>query len=122
VELPDFITKGVFDVLDSQGLVNVRLTSKGSYNVTLTGHAYEAVESGFEEERGEGSGEGQTVLNLHGDFHGDNARVNFQSEDNSINIVDKTAEELFRELREAIETDLSNSADKESLIECTEAM
>jgi hypothetical protein len=55
VELPDFITKGVFDVLHREGLANVRVTSKGSFNVTLTGRAYEAVDSDFEHEEADAS-------------------------------------------------------------------
>jgi len=50
VELPDFITKGVFEMLDQEGLASVRITSKGSYNVTLTGRAYDAVDNDFEGE------------------------------------------------------------------------
>lgn len=122
VELPSFITKGIFDVLAHEGLVHVRTTSKGSYKVTLSGQAYDAVENDFEKGENDVSAEGQTILNLHGDFHGDNARVNFQSEDNSINIVDKTADELFEELRKTIETNLHNSPDKELLTESVESM
>lgn len=50
VDLPDFITKGIFDVLDDEGLANVRVTNNGSYHLTLTGWAYEAVDNGFQEE------------------------------------------------------------------------
>lgn len=49
VDLPNFITKGIFDVLADEGLANVRVTSKGSYNVTLTGRAYQAVENNFDQ-------------------------------------------------------------------------
>jgi hypothetical protein len=64
VDLPDFITKGIFDVLDDEGFVNVRKTGKGSYHVTLTGRAYDAVDDDFEE--GENTDSSIAVLSQEG--------------------------------------------------------
>lgn len=53
----------------------------------------------------------KTIYNLHGN----NPRVNINSNDMSINIVDKSSEELFADLRSTVEKSISGS-DKEKLL------
>lgn len=52
-----------------------------------------------------------TIYNLHGD----NTRVNINSNDSSINIIDKSSEELFADLRSTVNQNIS-SPEKEELL------
>lgn len=60
---------------------------------------------------------GKTIYNLHGN----NSRVNINSTDSSINIVDKSTDEFFAELRETVEKEISGS-EKEELIKRIEQL
>lgn len=52
-----------------------------------------------------------TVYNLHGD----NSRININSDDSSVNIVNKNSEEFFGDLRTAVTENISG-ADKKELL------
>jgi len=121
LELPSNITKSTLQILDREGLLHLRITSKGSHIATLTGRAFEAVENDFQES-GNIADAGQVVFNLNGDFKGENARINIQSEDKSINVVEKTADELFAELRSIIESEISGSSERNQLLGAVDSM
>lgn len=53
----------------------------------------------------------KTVFNLHGE----NSRVNISSNDNSINIVDKSSQEFFADLRSTVKNEIPDS-EKEELL------
>lgn len=119
--MPDFVTDSKIEMLERNGLIHTRIIDRSQRWLALTGKAYDAVENDFEKQKKSSPGE-QTIINLHGDLHGDNARINLQSTDKSTNVVDKTADELFAELIATIESELGDSPDKEELIETAETM
>lgn len=119
IELPDYITGGVFEVLHKEDLVHISKQGRGSYVVALRGEAYQAVNNDFEGRERPATG-GQTIFNV-GDMQ-DNSRINFQSRDKSTNIVDKSADELFAELRRVIEQQITNDPEKEKLLDSIREM
>jgi hypothetical protein len=121
VELPEFFSKSTFEILDKQELVHLRLGSNGGYHVALTGMAYEAVEDNFEDEP-EPSSDAQPVFNLHGDLQGDNARINIQCKDQSINVVNKNKQQLFTDLRQTVKSGVEDEAEKQDLLDSIKNM
>lgn len=62
--------------------------------------------------------EGSTITTIY-NVHGDNARWNTNSTDNSVNVVTKSTEEFFAALRERIESGVSGADQKDILAKLT---
>ncbi len=121
LELPPCLTKSTFEILHSQQLIHLRITRNGDFFVTLTGRAYDAIASGFKAANTPSAGD-HVIFNLHGDLLGDNARINIQSQDQSINVIDKSATELFDDLRRCIETKFAAGSMQTDLLESVDSM
>lgn len=121
VKLPDCFSRSTPEILDDQGLVHLRMGPDKSQHITLTGQAYEAVNSDFADDVAPAP-DAPSVFNLHGDVRGDNARINIQSQDQSINVVDKKTDELFAELRQVVKSSVENKSEKEGLLSSIQEM
>jgi hypothetical protein len=61
------------------------------------------------------------VTNVY-NLHGANARVNYHSHDQSVNVVNTSAPDLFRDLREAIAVSVEDEAERRDLLTCVHGL
>ena len=120
IEFPREISESTLDILNRERLVHLRRSRKGSLFMTLHGNAYEAVKNQFSSPEKEAAD--QIVFNLQGDLKGDNNRINIHSEDRSVNIVNKTSEEIYAELRSLIQSNFDSIKNREVLLESVRNM
>lgn len=110
-EVPE-IKETSLEALEIEGYLICKKKKQG-YACSLTAKAYEAVENNFKTDKIVRDDSSKKVIY---NLHGNNSRVNINSSDSSINIVDKSTKEFFADLRKTVDNDIS-SPDKEKLLQ-----